>query len=95
MSFWKSLFGGSKPADAASGKAAAEAEHKGYRIEARPYLDSGQYQVAGTVTREIDGALKVHKFIRADRFATSEEAASVALMKGRQLVDQQGDRMFG
>ena len=94
MSFWKSLFGGGKSADPATAAAVSEAEHKGYRIEARPYLDNGQYQVAGTVSRTVDGTPKEHRFIRADRFGSIEEAAQVALMKGRQIVDQQGDRMF-
>jgi hypothetical protein len=96
MSLWKSLFGGGKSSSTASGPAKAHAtiEHKGYRIEAQPYLDSGQYQVAGAVSREVDGAMREHTFIRADRFATIEEASDVALMKGRQLVDQQGDRIF-
>ena len=94
MSFWKSLFGSSGSNDTGGGKPAAETEHSGFRIEARPFLEGGQYQVAGTVSKTIDGLLKEHKFIRADRFASIEDAATIALMKGRQLVDQQGDRLF-
>lgn len=93
MSFWKNLFGGNKPA--ASDKPMREIEHNGYRIAAMPYPEGGQYQVAGRVAKEIDGVLKEHRFVRADRFASLEDATEISLMKGRQLVDQQGDRIFG
>ena len=92
MSFWKKLFGGggsSAPAGPAS-----SAEHKGFTIEARPYQESGQFQVAGTISKQVGEILKEHRFIRADRFPTQEEAADFALMKGRQIIDQQGDRLF-
>ena len=43
---------------------------------------------------DVDGVRREHKFIRADSFATLEEAADFALSKGRQIVDEQGSRMF-
>ena len=96
MSFWKSLFGRGA-SDARGPVAAAPAatlEHKGYLISAMPYAEGGQYQVAGTITRTVDGVVREHRFVRADRFASQQDATEIALMKGRQLVDQQGDRMF-
>ena len=91
MSFLKSLFGGGK-----SGKTAAwaSAEHKGFIIEAAPYLEGGQYQLAGVIAKEIGGVRKEHRFARADRFGTPDEAASRALDKGRQIVDEQGEKLF-
>ena len=38
--------------------------------------------------------LKEHRFIRADRFSDEDSAADHSLVKGRQIVDQVGDRMF-
>ncbi len=73
----------------------SETEHNGYKIEARPYADGGQYQVAGTVSKMVNGEKKEHRFVRADRFGSLEDAAEVALRKGAQLVDQQGDKIFG
>ena len=92
MSFFKSLFGGGAPAD--KRQAAARAEHKGFLIEATPYLESGQYQLAGIISKDVAGTSKDYRFVRADRFATKEEAAARALDKGRQLVDEQGERLF-
>jgi len=96
MSFWKKLFGGGSGGSGAGESAgpARTAQHNGYTIEARPYAEGGQFQVAGTISKRIGEATKEHRFIRADRFPTREEAADFALMKGRQIVDQQGDRVF-
>lgn len=96
MSFWKKLFGGSGggSGEAGGGAAARSAEHKGYTIEARPYAEGGQYQVAGTISKQVGEEKKEHRFIRADRFPSQDEAADFALMKARQIIDQQGDRIF-
>ena len=95
MSFWKKLFGGGGGDSADGGGAPARSvEHNGYTIEARPYPECGQYQVAGMISKQVGEARKEHKFIRADRFPTQDEAADFALMKGRQIIDQQGDRIF-
>ena len=95
MSFWKSLFGGGGNKGGGPGKPVREAEHKGFLIQAMPYAEAGQYQVAGLISKEIDGTSMQHRFVRADRFGTIEDAADFAIMKGRQIIDQQGDRIFG
>ena len=38
--------------------------------------------------------LKEHRFIRADKFADEEGGADHAILKGQQIVDQMGDRIF-
>lgn len=95
LSFLRSLFGGSGSAGAEGTAAAKETEHKGFIIEARPYKEGGQYQACGLIRKDIDGVVKEHKFIRADRFTTLEDAADFSLAKGRQIVDEQGERLFG
>jgi hypothetical protein len=96
MSFLKSLFGlGGKSADAAQPAVAKEIEYKGFAIAATPYKEGGQYQTAGRITKEIAGERKEHSFIRADRFSSLDEAVDCALSKGRQIIDEQGDRLFG
>ena len=96
MSFWKSLFGGggsATPADA--GKPPQEAEYNGFKIAATPYAATGGFQIAGTITKVINGELKTHTFVRADTMSSLEEAASFSIVKARQIIDQQGDRLFG
>ena len=95
MSFLKRLFGGGPtdaPAEAASAK---KVEHNGFVISATPYKEGGQYQTCGVVSKEIDGEVKEHRFIRADRFAGLDDAVDVSIRKGIQLVDEQGERLFG
>ncbi len=94
MSFWKKLFGGGGSGASEPAGPARSTEHKGFTIEARPYQEGGQYQVAGTISKQVGDEMKEHRFIRADRFPTQDEAADFALLKGRQIIDQQGDRLF-
>jgi hypothetical protein len=95
MSFLKRLFGGGeKAADTSAPVVARQVEHKGFLVSATPYKADGQYQTCGIVSKEIGGVLKEHKFIRADRFASLDDAVEVSLKKGVQLVDEQGDRVF-
>jgi hypothetical protein len=95
MSFFSSLFGRgpAAPSDTAA-KAAAPIEYKGYVICAAPYKTNGQYQTAGTIAREIDGVRKEHRFIRADAYASYDDAVTFTENKARQIVDLQGDRIF-
>ncbi len=91
MSFWKSLFGGGKPVAA---KAPKREEYNGYAIEAMPVAEGGQFQLAGRITKTIDGVAKEHTFMRADRFSTFEDAESFTFIKARQIIDQMGERIF-
>lgn len=96
MSFLKRLFGGGGAADAPAAAAPAkQVEHNGFLISATPFKEGGQYQTCGVVSKEIDGEVKEHRFIRADRFAGLDDAVEVTLRKGVQLVDEQGERIFG
>jgi hypothetical protein len=98
MSFFSSLFGRGGAAGAGaegSAKAAAPVEYKGYVICAAPYKANGQYQTAGTIAREVDGVRKEHRFIRADAYASYDDAVTFTLNKARQIIDLQGDKIFG
>ncbi|HTJ56496.1 MAG TPA: HlyU family transcriptional regulator [Devosiaceae bacterium] len=95
MSFLSKLFGGGGTGgETGPAKPAAEEEYKGFIIKATPMAAGSEHQLAGTIEKQIDGELKNYKFVRADRLATRDEAALRAIDKGRQLVDEQGDRLF-
>jgi hypothetical protein len=93
MSFLKKLFGGGEKQEAPA--TTKKAEYKGFVIEAQPYKDGGQYQLAGVIRKDVGGTMKEHRFVRADRFTTIDDAAEIALSKGRQIIDEQGERLFG
>ncbi len=93
MSFWSALFGRREAAGTA--KVSEPVEYKGFTIRAAPYkTDNGGYQTAGTIEREVDGVRKEHRFIRADSYASYDDAVSFTLNKARQIVDLQGERML-
>lgn len=96
MSFLKRLFGlgESGGAKASEPKDQGSVDHKGFKIIATPFSEAGQFQTCGVITKEIDGAVKEHRFIRADRFANQADAVNIIFMKGRQIIDEQGDRLF-
>lgn len=75
--------------------AASEPEtYKGFVIRAAPVRSGAHYQAAGVIAKEIDGVLKEHRFIRADYFASHEDATAFSFIKARQIIDLQGERVF-
>ena len=94
MSFWKSLFGGGSASESE-----AQARRAG-RIQ-RLHHPRRALQGRGAVPdrrhrspRRSAACAKEHKFIRADRHASYDDAVEFSLAKARQIVDQQGERMF-
>jgi hypothetical protein len=94
MSILKKLFGGGGGDAPAPPTAAQKTEHNGFSISATPYKEGGQFQTCGVISKMIGGTLREHKFIRADRFQSQDEAMEFTIRKGRQIVDEQGDRLF-
>jgi len=94
MSFWKRLFGGGEDGGGSAPAVTGEMEHQGYVIRAMPFKEGGQYQTAGVIVKEVDGVLREHRFIRADRFASLEDASEFTLAKGRQIIEQNQGRVF-
>jgi hypothetical protein len=88
MSFWKRLFGSKSddPAPSAAGE-----DYNGFLITPTPIREGGQFRVAARI--EKDG--QSHELIRADTMASAEDATAASLRKARQIIDEQGDRLFG
>jgi hypothetical protein len=93
MSFLRALFG-RRPAAAAEPKMSDPVEYKGFVIRAAPFKNNGHYQTAGIIARDVGGVRKEHRFIRADAYASYDDAVNFTLNKARQIVDLQGDRIF-
>ena len=74
---------------------AAEAEHKGFRILATPYAVSGGWQTAGVIEKASGSGAREHRFVRADTHPSREAAASFTIAKARQIIYEQGERIFG
>ena len=70
-------------------------DYGGYRIRPAPIREGELWRVAAEISREIDGATRTHRLVRADTLPDRQAAADAAVAKARLVVDQQGDRMFG
>ena len=96
MSFLKKLFGmGGQSQDSSEPKILGEAEHEGYLIKATEMRAGSEFQLSGTIEKEIDGELKKASFIRADRLPSAEQAESAAIEKAKQIIKEQGESLFG
>jgi hypothetical protein len=91
--FLRRLFGG-RSGGAEAAPAAEAVEYKGFRIRPAPFKAEGQFQTAGVIEKDFSEGLQEHHFVRAEKHATQDEAASFAITKAKQIIDERGDRMF-
>lgn len=91
MSLWSRLFGGSPKAEAAP----PSEEHKGFRITPKPIREGANYRIAARIEKEVGGVARVHELVRADTVGSPDEARTLSVAKARQMIDEQGDRLFG
>jgi len=85
-----------QPRDAAAGAPAGPAvEYNGYRIRPAPYRSGGQFQTAGLIEKDFPDGPRQHRFVRAETHPSEDDAKEFAITKARQIIDQQGDKMFG
>lgn len=69
-------------------------EYNGFRIRPAPFKAEGQFQTAGTIEKDFPDGTKEHRFIRAEKHGSKDEAASFSVTKGKQIIDERGDRIF-
>ena len=88
---WRRLTGGGG-ADTDTGAEAVD--YNGYRIQPAPYPSKGQYQTCGIIEKEVAGETKRHRFVRAETHPSREGAVDFSVSKAKQMIDEQGDRLF-
>ncbi|MGY3439429.1 MULTISPECIES: HlyU family transcriptional regulator [unclassified Marinovum] len=94
MSLLKRLFGGGdKGGSTPTGP--EPVEHNGFLIYADPAKASGGYRIGARIEKDIDGTLKSHTMIRADVISSADEALDASINKAKQMINEQGDRIFG
>ncbi|WP_295966587.1 HlyU family transcriptional regulator [uncultured Bartonella sp.] len=95
MSFLQKLFGkSSSKSDEKAEIDGGQTEYKGFIISATPYKNEGQLQSCGVISKTVNGENKSYRFIRADRFTNLDDAVAMIHIKGRQIIDEQGERIF-
>ena len=89
--FLSKLFGKGGGAEEKRGEGVS---YKGCLIYAMPQKDAGGWRTAGVIVKEDSDPEQEHKFIRADVFASRDEAADCANRKARQIIDERGAGLF-
>lgn len=90
MSFLKKLFGSAPKEE----KGPEPEEYDGFFIFPEPEKEQGGFRIAARIEKDVDGETKTHHLIRADTVADYDEAVSATVLKAKQVIDQQGDRIF-
>ncbi len=70
-------------------------DYKGYQIRPAPYRTEGRYQTAGVIQKQVGDGVKEHRFIRAETHESRDDAAAFSIAKGKQIIDERGDAVFG
>jgi len=85
MALFSKLFGRNAPET-------APAEHyKDCAITPLPQKESGGWRLCA----RIEKAGQEHTVIRADVLQTKEQADAASIAKAKQMIDEQGERLFG
>lgn len=66
-------------------------EYKGFTITPAPVEEGGAYRINGAITK----GEQTHTFIRADMLPSADACAQEMIRKAKQMIDQQGDALFG
>lgn len=92
MGFFSRFFGSSDKSKVVEQVEAVE--YKGFLIYPESISESGQFRVAGRITKEIDDELKSHRFIRSDIISNKHDANELMLKKAQMFIDQMGQDIF-
>ena len=87
--------GGGRGGDDSDGPPAEAVDYNGYRIRPAPYRTNGVYQTAGIIEKDGPEGTRQHRFVRADTHPSRDDAIAFAISKAKQIIDLQGDRIFG
>ncbi|KOO04348.1 HlyU family transcriptional regulator [Vibrio nereis] len=91
MGLFSRLFGGKETEQSTE---VEPVEYKGFLIYQEAIAEGGQYRIAGRITKEIDGEVKTHRFIRSDVLASPSDADEFMLKKAQMFIDQMGENIF-
>lgn len=92
-SFFSKLFGGGSGGDAGP-KQDDPISYEGFVIVAAPEPEGSQYRLTGRIIKETDNGNLEREFVRADVFASRDEAVDFTVRKGKQIIDEQGQGLF-
>ncbi len=69
-------------------------DYKGCTIRPTPHRQGSRWLTAGVIRKQFADGVKEHRFIRADTHSTKDDADAFSIAKAKQIIDEQGDRLF-
>ena len=74
-------------------------EYQGFLIRPVPRKQGSQWLTSGVIIKpggemQDDEPAQEHPFVRAETHASKDQANDFAIVKGKQIIDEQGDRLF-
>ena len=69
-------------------------EYENLVIQAAPVSEGRQWRLAGVIIKESSEGEMERTFTRADLYSTREEAENYSIRKGKQIINEQGSRLF-
>ena len=89
MSLLSRLFGGGGSAEPPKGE-----DYKDFIIFAEPIREGNVFRLCARITGQVDGEEKEHRLIRADTLESEDAAVEASINKAKQMIDEQGARLF-
>lgn len=82
-------------ASPAGDKAGEATDYEGFTIIPAPRKHASGWLTAGVIRKQFPDGVKEHQFVRADTYAGWDDAVAFCVRKAKQIIDEQGDRLFG
>ena len=94
--FFAKLFGGGGSSEPEPVERSEPESYEGLLIHAAPEREGEQWRLGGVIVKPAAGAaVEMERvFVRADTFTSRDEAVTWSLKKGRQVIDERGQRLF-
>ena len=92
--FFRGLLGSGEREDDTESATGEAIEYNGYFIRPAPRRQGGQWLTAGVILSDETESAKEHVYVRAETHASKDDAVAFAITKAKQIIDEQGDRLF-
>lgn len=88
------MFGGGAAQDGPDRREEDMVVYQDLRIYPAPIPEGGQWRLAAAIVKGTGDEAVEYELVRADVFTSREDAVSFAVRKARQVIDEQGERLF-
>jgi hypothetical protein len=88
------LFGGAKQGQDGGRRDEETVVYQDLRICPTPIPEGGQWRLAAAIVKGTGDDAVEYELVRADVFSSRDDAVSFAVRKAKQVIDEQGERLF-